>query len=511
MVNRSERYFFHDEPGAHDHGGFDPLHGFEEQDEGGVLALTEKLVLQTTGFDIGSSTSHLMVSEIELRRQGFNLSSRFVVVRREVRYASPILLTPYSSPTSIDVDKLGGFFEKCYGEAGIGPQDIDTGGVIITGEAAKKENAAPILDMFAEHAGKFVCATAGPNLEALLGAYGSGTVALSRQAGGSILLVDVGGGTTKLAIVHGGQVLETMAVNVGARLVAWDETGRLIRVENAGRRAAKEIGWDPTLGELVPEDKKQPLAEVLAGVVGQLIRGEQLSPLAEELLVTPPLQNREGITGLCFSGGVSEFIYGREHRQFGDLGPWLAAAIRKEAEQSHLEMKTVEQGIRATVIGSGQFTVQVSGNTIFLSDPSLLPLRNVAVVPITITDPMNVPATTFAIEDGLRRHDLVEGEQAVAIAIRWPHGPAYPVLRALADGVYNAFPRTLAKQLPLILLFDNDIGGLVGSLLKREDDVQSPVLSLDQVDLRSFDFIDLGELHPMTGTVPIVIKSLIFA
>src|SRR5487761_427855 len=143
----------HDEGFDHEHGGIsDTQHGMEEEMPND-REITDKIELQTTGIDIGSSTSHLMVSELELRRMGANLSSRFVVVRRDVRYASPILLTPYSDPATIDVERLRAFFDACYEEAGVLPSEIDTGGVIITGEAAKKENAAPILEMFAEHAG----------------------------------------------------------------------------------------------------------------------------------------------------------------------------------------------------------------------------------------------------------------------------------------------------------------------------------------------------------------------
>ena len=83
------------------------------------------------------------------------------------------------------------------------PDDIDTGAVILTGEALKRDNARAIADLFAEESGKFVCASAGHNMEALMAANGSGAVALSRQDHQTILNIDTGGGTIKLGLCHG--------------------------------------------------------------------------------------------------------------------------------------------------------------------------------------------------------------------------------------------------------------------------------------------------------------------
>src|SRR5204863_4674492 len=122
--------------------------------------------------------------------------------------------------STIDTEALRRFIADCYQAAGVDKDGVDAGAVIATGEAAMKENAEAIVDLFAEQAGKFVCATAGPNLEALMAAYGSGAVDLSLTTGKVVLNVDVGGGTTKLSVVEDGLIVETFAINVGARLIA---------------------------------------------------------------------------------------------------------------------------------------------------------------------------------------------------------------------------------------------------------------------------------------------------
>src|SRR5680860_1689434 len=67
---------------------------------------------------------------------------------------------------------------------------------------------------------------------------------------------------------------------------------------------------------------------------------------------------------------------GRETRDFGDLGQGLAAALRRELQRSAFTYDTSAAGIRATAIGAGQFTMQVSGITIHRSHEFPLPLRN---------------------------------------------------------------------------------------------------------------------------------------
>jgi len=229
--------FWHDFDEDHDHeddhpdgaGGWDgPL----SKDD---FYYADNVELTTVGIDVGSSTSHLMFSRLHLQRLGQYLSSRYVVVKREMLHRSPILLTPYRADNTIDAATLDAFIQQAYEEAGLTPEDVDSGALILTGEAIKRTNARAVADLFADHAGKFVCASAGHNLEAILAANGSGALALSRHPAQTVLNVDLGGGTSKLALVSNGHVLETAAINVGGRLVAFDSDGAVARIEPSAR------------------------------------------------------------------------------------------------------------------------------------------------------------------------------------------------------------------------------------------------------------------------------------
>jgi len=174
-------------------------------------------VLRTVGIDIGSTTSHAMFARLRLQRLADSLSSRYVVVERTVLHRSPIVLTPYAAGDLIDATALAADIATWYSSAGLTRADVDTGAVILTGTALESRNARELADLFADEGGAFVCATAGHALEARLAAHGSGSVARSRREHTTILHVDVGGGTTKLAQIEDGAIVATTAIAVGAR------------------------------------------------------------------------------------------------------------------------------------------------------------------------------------------------------------------------------------------------------------------------------------------------------
>ena len=495
---------------------FGPEEGEEEYSEQEhPMWAKDVLLLHSVGIDIGSSTSHLMFSSLTLRRMGLSLSSRFVVVNRAVDYESPVLLTPYLDRTTIDTQRLSQFIAGAYREAGMGRDDVDTGAVIVTGEAAKKENAEAIVSLFAQEGGKFVCATAGPNLEAIMAASGSGALSRSVQDGLSptVMNVDVGGGTAKVAIVKDGQIIDTAAINIGARLVALDGQGRICRLEDVGRLVAGALGLKLEEGDPLPPKDRASLALLLADCLFEVLERRPLSPLAQSLMITPPLSYAGPVDSVLFSGGVSEYIYDFEESDYGDLGRLLGRNIRAWANEGHgnAVLEWPLQRIRATVIGASQYTVQVSGNTIFLSQQGLLPLHNLQVLAPQITGRRIGAATVArAIQASLRRYDLEEGSGRVALAILWPHGPAYPLLRALTKGIISSMKKSLRQRLPLVLVFDADIAKLVGRLLAEELGPDQPIISIDGIRLQDFDFIDIGEEITPVEAVPVVIKSLIF-
>src|SRR3989440_7811375 len=222
----------HDGDADHDHDHFElddrPL-------EENPIWIADHVQLLTVGIDIGSSGTQVIFSRINLRRYGEDLTSRYYVVSRETLFQSPVTLTPYASDERIDDAALGAMIDAAYKAAAVEPQDIDTGVVILTGEALRRENAEAIAALLAEQRGDFVTAAAGHHMESMLAAYGSGASKVSHDAGKRLLNIDIGGGTTKLGMVEKGNVIATAALHIGGRLQGMEETGRIVRLDPAGK------------------------------------------------------------------------------------------------------------------------------------------------------------------------------------------------------------------------------------------------------------------------------------
>ncbi len=496
--------------------GFDHVHPPAEVREqlADTIWSADNVELTTVGVDIGSSTSHLMFAKVHLQRLAEALSSRFVVVDRSIVWRSPILLTPYRTDDLIDAEALSAFVDDAYAAAGLTPGDIDSGAVILTGEALKRDNARAIADLFAEESGKFVCASAGHNLEALMAAHGSGAMALSKRQHKTFLNVDIGGGTTKLALVHGGRLLHSAALAVGGRLIAFGGDGRVARIEEPARRIAAAAGVPLEVGEVLDDGQ---IDRLVGAMVEVLVRASMREPprgLGADLALTPPLADTPKVDALTFSGGVAEYVFRRETEDHGDLGKRLAAGIAQALTERRIPYPVYDpgQGIRATVIGASQFSVQVSGNTIMISDPAALPLRNVPVVRLELdmTADFGPGQVAAEIDKALSRFDIVEGETTVALAFRWQGEPLHARIFALAQGIRQGLPETISSGKPVIVMMDGDLGRTLGEVLRRELDVANDIVSVDGVDLKNFDFVDIGEVIEPTRVVTLVIKSLLF-
>lgn len=476
-------------------------------DDQAIAFVGERIQLTSVGVDIGSSTSHLVFSYIVLERQGKRLSSRYVVTGRDIRFRSPVIFTPYLPNGLLNARALATFIAECYGNSGFAPEDVDGGAVIATGEAALRDNARAVADLFSREGGKFVCATAGPNLESLLAANGSGAVELSLSIPEPVLNVDIGGGTTKFAICYRGEVKETAAIHLGARLIVWDAQDRISRLEEAGRRLGRAAGHGLDIGIRVTPPTLDAIADNMAKIIVGIVGGNTLPE--GELWITPPLKSQGPFRKIVFSGGVAEYIHGRERREFGDLGPRLADSVRHGVQETGAVLLEPKEAIRATCIGASQFTVQLSGDTIFLSHPDHLPLRN---IPVAAVDGFSAPSAdqiSKAIRQALVRLDLEDdGEDRFALALQWRHGADYRSLRALCEAIVDALPG-LKNGRPLLLVLDADVAGIVGALLGEEFKVDS-VVCIDQVQLREFDYIDIGRQLPGQDVVPVVVKSLVF-
>jgi ethanolamine utilization protein EutA len=492
----------------HDHDSLDALGPLEEN----PIWLQDNVILTSVGMDIGSSGTQVIFSRVHMRRISEELTSRYIVSKRETLYQSPVQLTPYRNETRIDDEALGALIDEAYGAAGLNPENIDTGVVILTGEALRRKNAEGIARILADQGGEFVCATAGHHMEAMLAAYGSGSAKASHDLGKRILNIDIGGGTTKLAIVEAGAIVSTAAIHIGGRLQVTDSEGRITRLDPAGRHHALQAGFDWKLGDIIRNDDLDKVADRMATTLAQALQ----PPLADEtrrLYLTDPITDFGRIDGIMVSGGVGEYVYGRESRDFGDMGRRLGTAFRKELDRLSWPLLPAGACIRATALGASEYTVQLSGNTSHITNPGrLLPRRNMQVVqpPLPLAEHLDPVAIAASIRAHLTAFDLVDTTANVALALRWEGRPEYSRLRVFAEGVRGGLANRIDAGLPIYVMLDGDIAMNLGRILSEELGIGSDVLVIDSVQLRDFDYIDLGKIRLPSRTVPVTIKSLVF-
>jgi ethanolamine utilization protein EutA len=508
--------FVHDHDGDTDH---DHDH-FEFGDEGPIeenpIWLQDHVTLVTVGIDIGSAGTQVIFSRINLRRYGEDLTSRYYVVSRETLFQSPVALTPYSSDVRIDETALGAIIDAAYAAAGIKAEEIDTGVVILTGEALRRENAQAIAALIAEQRGDFVTATAGHHMESMLAAYGSGASKASYDGNTRILNIDIGGGTTKLALVEKGNVIATAALHIGGRLHVVEENGRVVRLDPAGKFHAREAGLSLSRGDVLSPSQLDRVAENMAELLMAALTRRPLPRAIEHLYLTDALIDFGHLDGIMFSGGVGEYVYGREQRDFGDMGRRLGNAIRRRIDNGALPWPLLPAGecIRATALGASEYSVQLSGNTSYITKPGeLLPRRNLQVLQPSYEcgDVIDPAALAGAIRSHFTAFDLIEGEGEVALALRWSGAPSYERVSAFAEGIRHGLARTIERRKPLYIMLDGDIAQTLGAILREELLVESEILAIDGVVLRDFDYIDLGRIRMPSYTVPVTIKSLLFS
>ena len=503
---------------AHDHDG-DADHDHDDIDPGlledNPIWLRDNVALTSVGIDIGSSGTQVIFSTIHLQRKSDSHTSRYVIVDRRTAHASPVRFTPFLDENEIDAEALGGIIDDAYAEAAILPRDIDTGVVILTGEALRRDNAEAIASVVSAKGGDFLTATAGNHMEAMLAAYGSGAAKESFDRQGRILNVDIGGGTTKLALVCKGVILWTAALHIGGRLIALQD-GKVTRIEATGAYFAAEAGVSIALGDAIDATRMRLIASHMADLLTVAIMGRDLPKEVTSLFLTDIPDDFGSLDGVVFSGGVGAYVSGQEDRDFGDLGFHLGDLLRARALAGEFGAPMLDAGsaIRATALGASEYSVQLSGQTSTISAPGrCLPRRSLQVLKPTILLADNPPKEDIAaaILAHFGAFDLDPARQEVVLAFEFQTAPEYARIRALADGIHAGLAARIAGGHGLYVMIDGDIAQTLGGILREDLLIENDLLILDGISLRDFDYIDLGKIRLPSFTVPVTVKSLLFS
>jgi ethanolamine utilization protein EutA len=335
-----------------------------------------------------------------------------------------------------------------------------------------------------------------------MAAYGSGTV--QESVGGDCLNVDIGGGTTKITRCVNGKVTELTAIEVGGRILQFTDEGQVGHAEPNCRlyTANNQL---PEYGSGLSEDELEQIIDRMAQTVLGAIQGRELGDAQRLDRITEFPKSGT----VVLSGGVSQWITNIEPSvECDDLGQRLASRTRDLLQEAGYTIKIANDPIRATVLGASQQRMQVSGNTVYISDERLLPIRNAPVSLVTVpAEDFDQQTIAELVSDSVSKA-LFNGDHGLRVlGIDWLGSLTYSRADAFCHGVIQGLK---GLNTPITLLFKQDIAGLIGIHFIEELGCQKPVICLDGLDQVDFDFVDIGEVINQTGLVPVVAKSILF-
>lgn len=472
----------------------------------------------SVGIDIGTTTTSMIVSRLSISNTAASYRVPEVsITAKDIIYRSPLYLTPQKDRELLDGAAIRRIVETEYQNAGIRPEEVDTGAVIITGESSLKENAKVIVDSLSTLAGEFVVATAGPDLESILAGRGSGAEAFSKKYGCIAANLDIGGGTTNVAVFNCGTLEAQTCIDVGGRIAKYDDSGVLIYVSprlNA-LLATKGLQWRE--GETLTDDMLRTAGRLLAQTIL-----DSIEPVHSELTdvsttnSSKPIRMNERVQYVAFSGGVADCYYRNEQdlRAYNDLGPAIARALHEQVDAQAVRpgaFRVVEpkETIRATVVGAGTYMTEVSGSTISYTE-DLFPIKNLPMfLPSEEAENALYTGQAAPLIEELRWYMDQAQISELGLCVRGKERTTYPELKNLAETLLETDRTVLDRNRPLIIICENDLAKALGQVMGRQANGRT-IVCLDCIRIRSGDYIDIGKPVMDGVALPVVVKTLIF-
>lgn len=470
----------------------------------------------SVGIDIGTSTTQLIFSKISIENLASSFSvPRITIVGKEIIYRSDIYFTPLIGEKNIDIDKVMEIIEGEYRKSGINKEDIKVGAVIITGETARKQNASEVLEKLSGYAGDFVVATAGPDLESIISGKGAGADVYAKEHNKVVVNIDIGGGTSNLAAFNRGDVISTGCLDIGGRLVKIDKSSNTIYyIYEKIKKLIAHYGFDIKVGEAPKVHEIEKLCDKMAEILEMSVGIRDKDEFYNLLLTNDKdFSIGEKVDAVSFSGGVADYIYNdakdNDDFKFGDIGIILGRRIKNSKLVKGLETFVSRETIRATVVGAGSHTTEISGSTISYAEDKL-PIKNIAILKLTEEDIATENSTTESLRQKLEWFRL-EGElQNIAIGFKGKRSMSFNELEGLARGIINGAKEILDRKFPLVIIVETDVAKALGQTITRMLDYKESVICVDGIQVENGDYVDIGMPLAEGKVVPVVIKTLVF-
>ncbi|MDF0725990.1 ethanolamine ammonia-lyase reactivating factor EutA [Cytobacillus sp. S13-E01] len=472
----------------------------------------QKEEIISAGIDIGTSTTKVVISKFSLMNMaGGTHMPRIEIIDKEIIHRSPIHRTPLTSSTTIDIEAVERIVALEYEKAGIQISDIQTGAVIITGETATKHNAEQMIHQLSNNKGEFLVATAGPDLEGIIAAKGSGAYTYAKKTGKTIANIDIGGGTANVAVYRAEKLYGTCTLHIGGRLIEFKD-GMIMNLSKPVKRLAEHKGLSLTKGQHFDNELKE-ITHFMADVIARMLKNQLTDEDKILLLGHEPTWDQK-IDAIMFSGGIGECIHKLEANtaqedHFDDIGMLLAASLKENLALKEWEWIIPTETVRATVLGAGTQTTEISGATIQVEGQHL-PLKNLPVYQICFDHDFEKGIEKIAqgMEEAIEIYD--PAREGINFALHLTEIPyiGFRHIQKLAASILEALKIKPKQDQPLVIVLESDHAKVLGQTIKVQKESQS-VICIDQIQVVQGDYLDIGRVL-QTGVVPVIVKTLTF-
>lgn len=479
--------------------------------------MADKTAILSVGIDVGTSTTQVVFSKLQMDNAGGYFSvPRVAIVDKEVVYKSEVYMTPLKTDVLIDTDALRDIVAAEFRKAGYRPEDTDSGAVIITGESARKENSDAVLKSLSDFAGDFVVSAAGPDMESLIAGKGSGAWQYSMDHHCRVANLDIGGGTTNVVLFEDGETLARGCLDIGGRLICMNPQGIITKVSPAAAVMAQAAGVSVSVGDRCDELKLTAVTRQMAAALNAYLGvGTKDIDASLRQIKTPGSSDfpvPEKVQAVFFSGGVADLIYheSADTWAYGDIGVLLGRAIRESRLFTDFQKMEPGETIRATVVGAGTYTTTISGSTITYSD-DIFPLKNIPV--IKLDEELQEACFAGETEPVIRRIQWVLGqndEEHFILAMPGKRNPGYMEMKRAAASIRQIMDRVQPPGEPILLVIESDIAKAMGQMIRQQPDLKRQVVAIDSIHVEDGEYVDMGKPMMNGMVIPVVVKTLIF-